>query len=571
MLGRFGRLVVLSLGFVFSLAMTNASAETWSAVAPMAEPRANQTATLLPNGDVLVAGGYNGFVEHVGGRTEPLALAQLFDPSSRSWMQVAPMRVARDGAQAALLRDGRVLVVGGYEPYICCESASTAEVYDPSSNTWSPVPAPAELRGVESLTALPNGGVLLIGLFGPHLYSFGAKVGAAIYNPSTGAWSTAAVPLVERERGATATLMSNGRLLLVGGYKGEQLPGLPVQDKYTVFASAEEYDPTANTWTTLAPMQQPRTEQAAALLPDGSVLVAGGEGEMLSPGPLTISDALHNTETYDPATNAWHTTQPMNIARYMQTATTLTDGDVLVTGGGECSTLLIVQACLGYGHPPVSGDCCAASSAELYEPSADRWTPTEPVTSGIWHTATLLQSGEVLVTGGELPLASHELSSAYIYGPAPPPSQPLSAAPLVSVPVPPPALTGLSQSHRVWREKRAARSARARRAIPVGTAFAFILNQPANVKLTFSQWSRGYRAGGKCLAHRSRDKQHTCTRARLRGTLVTAAGTGKNKLAFRGALPHGNKLPTGNYSVSVTASTTTASSPAKILNFTIAG
>jgi N-acetylneuraminic acid mutarotase len=563
MRGCFLRLFVASVVLAVALLPAVARGNSWFAVSPMAEPRSNQTATLLLDGDVLVAGGYNSSV--VGGSTVQLTLAELFDPSSRSWIRAAPMRVARDDAQAALLPDGRVLVIGGYEMPGCCENASTAETYDPPSNTWSSAPAPSGLWRVDTLTALPGGRVLLVGLFGPQ--SDGAKLGAAVYDPSTDTWSPAATPATESEDSATATLMGNGDVLLAGGLKVEQPPERPVRNKYTVFNTAEEYDPATNTWTTLAPMQQPRTEQAASLLSDGSVLVVGGEGSIQLPGPMTISDRLNSAERYDPATGMWHAVAPMNMARYMQSVTTLPDGRVLVAGGGECSPETDSEACLGYGHPEhlAFGDCCAASSAEIYEPAFNRWTLTEPVTSGIWHTATLLRDGEVLLAGGQLPLASRELSSAYLYGPAAPVASP--AAPPAAAPLP--VLTHLSQSHRVWRDRRALSGARVRRAVPIGTTFAFILNEPANVELMFTQRLRGYRVSGKCVAHRPRGKRHACSRAKLRGSLGAAAQAGSNKIAFGGVLPHGDRLPAGNYSVTAVASTTTARSFAQTLDFTI--
>ena len=559
---------VALLAFAMGFSSVAARAETWSVVVPMAEPRAEQTATLLPDGEVLVAGGYNG-VEHGGGTTtNPLTLAQLFDPSTRSWVQAAPTRVARDGAKAALLGYGSVLVVGGTCPFLqydpetkewVCDSSTTAEAYDPSSNTWNPVAAPSELQRVETLTALPDGRVLLVGLFGPR--SGDTTVGSAVYDPDANAWSIVAKPLAQRAD-ATATLMNNGDILLAGGFYDER-----------VLESVEEYDPETTEWTILAPMHQPRMYQAATLLPDGSVFVAGGEGSV-EPGVSTFApkDVLTSAEAYNPATNAWQEIGPMNMGRTLQTATALPDGDVLMVGGQECNPE-ISEACLGYGDPehPASGNCCAASSAEVYEASSGRWTFTEPITSGMLHTETLLQNGEVLVTGGELPLGSVELSSAYVYGPAqvsPPPSRPSQ---LVPPAVPPtPKLIHLSQSHRTWRETRTGSDARRRHATPVGTVFAFVLSESANVRLKFTQLLPGKRVGEKCLAPRPRAITHlSCSLKRSRGLLEIAAHAGGNRIAFHGSLPHGSLLPTGRYSVSVVADTATSHSPAQTLDFTI--
>lgn len=529
----------------------------------MAEPRADQTATLLPDGEVLVAGGYNG-VERDGGIVpNPLTLAQLFDPGTRSWVQAAPMRVARDEAEAALLADGSVMVVGGTCPFLqydpetgewVCDSSNTAEIYDPSSNAWSPAPALSELRTVDTLTALHDGRVLLLGFFGPR--SGEDAMGAAIYDPSANAWSAAAPPNIKRGGRATATLMNNGDVLLVGGSGGT-----------AALDSAEEYDPSTNTWTVLAPMLQPRIDQAATLLPDGSVLVAGGVSGIEISGLVTPSEWLTSAETYDPATNTWQAIAAMNVPRYLQTATTLPNGSVLMVGGGsECTA----DGCIGYGLEP--GDCCGVTSAEVYEPSFDRWTLTEPITSDIGHTATLLQNGEVLVAGGsgQPPGAERQLSSAYLYGPAPPgsSSQPTSAASPAAVPVL--TLTHLHQSHRTWRERPAVRGVRAKRALPVGTAFAFVLSEPARIELTFTQLLSGTRLRGKCLARGARREEHACKRMALRGTLEVRAHAGTNKIVFRGFLPHRHRLPAGNYMVTAVASTATTRLAAQTLHFRIA-
>ncbi|HEY1690334.1 MAG TPA: kelch repeat-containing protein [Solirubrobacteraceae bacterium] len=598
----------------------------------MAEPRAEQTATLLQDGEVLVVGGYN-----EGGSTAAtsLTLAQLFDPSTRSWVQAAPALIARNDARAALLANGSVLVVGGTCAFLqydlateewVCESTTTAEAYDPSSNTWNPVAAPPELQWTETLTALADGRVLLVGEFGPHATN--TTFGAAVYDPDTDTWSSASKPLVTRSE-ATATLMSDGDVLFAGGFHGKQLPGLPVQDEYTVFDSAETYDPSTNEWAMVAPMLQPRASQAATLLMDGSVFVAGGDGSVDLPGVLTATDVLASAETYDPTTNTWQPAAPMNLARTFQTATALPDGDVLMVGGQECNS----EECLGYGQPPAAGDCCAASSAEVYEPSPGRWSFTAPITSGTLHTATLLQNGEVLVAGGHLlPLGSGELDSAYVYGPteAAPPSSPQASQVVRAVAL---KLTDVRQSRRIWRERHvrryargghaaarsthaaarsghaaargghaaargghaaargghaavrsghaAARSthasvrsshadARNRQAIPVGTDFHFVVNESANVRFTFTQLLPGKLFGKKCRSLRPRVDGHpSCVRKKSRGTLEVSAHPGANRVAFRGRLSHDRLLPVGRYSVRAVAETTTARSSVTVRSFTI--
>jgi len=124
---------------------------TWNATAPMAAARWGHTATLLPNGKVLIAGGYNG--------SSDLASAEVYDPTSGTWSTAAPMASPRPGLRATLLFNGKVLVSGSNSG----PPASSAEVYDPDSNTWSAAAAMTTPRGGHTAMPLPNGQVLVSG------------------------------------------------------------------------------------------------------------------------------------------------------------------------------------------------------------------------------------------------------------------------------------------------------------------------------------------------------------------------------------------------------------------------
>jgi hypothetical protein len=168
----------------------------------------------------------------------------------------------------------------------------------------------------------------------------------------------------------TATLLPNGRVLVVGGCLNSACTDLA--------SSAEVYDPAANNWTTVAPLSVARYAHTATLLPNGKVLVAGGYD----------GGRIATTELYDPIEDTWTTIAPLNMARDYHTATLLPDGKVLVAGG--------------YG--PSSGD----ASAELYDPIANTWTYAASMHSGrAGHTATLLPSGRGVGRGGRLGSAIH--------------------------------------------------------------------------------------------------------------------------------------------------------------------
>jgi hypothetical protein len=553
---------VVAIAAMGSLACaTTALADTWFPATSMSEPRAGQTATLLPNGQVLVAGGYNGFVANVGGSHTSLDLAELFNANTDTWTKAAPMRVARSSQTATPLPDGHVLVIGGWEAPSNGNAGSTAEAYDPASNTWSPIAPPTELQDVESTTSLPSGWVFLTGLFGPQTY--GAVPGAALYDPVSNTWERTAAPKHPRE-GAKPVLLANGNVLAIGGSTYEdRFP--PVQTIYTVLPTVEEYDPNTNEWTEVAAMNQVRSQETATLMGNGNVLVTGGVNQ-INYGPPADS-AVSSAEMYNLATNSWTALAPMALARERHTATLLPGGDVLVAGGGDCGS----GFCLEYGG---SGNCCGASSAELYDPSTNIWSFTDPVLSGVEHTATLIPGGDVLMTGGNLePINMFELSNAAIYASSYPPDEPHNAgSPHSTTATVPPAITNAVQSHRVWREGSAlAHSSANRSKLPIGTTFSFTLNEQASISLDFTQRVGGHKVKDKCVAHTKQNRHKpTCKRTLTVGTLSFTGHSGKNKVTFQGHISHSRKLKQGRYTLLITATNSAgAHSAPKSLSFTI--
>jgi hypothetical protein len=158
----------------------------------------------------------------------------------------------------------------------------------------------------------------------------------------------------------TATLLGDGRVLVVGGLSGN---GTGVQ------ASAELYDPGSGRWTSTGSLRTPRRNHTATLLRDGRVLVAGGSNS---------EGWLQSSELYDPARGRWQRVAPMTIPREHASATLLGNGRVLVAGGGNPSATL---------------------SAELYDPASGKWTPTAKMTDYHGPQAVLLQDGRVLLAG----------------------------------------------------------------------------------------------------------------------------------------------------------------------------
>jgi Putative Ig domain/Galactose oxidase, central domain/Kelch motif len=332
---------------------------SWTATGSLGTGRYSHTATLLPNGKVLVAGGQ--------GSGGILSSAELYDPATALWTATGSLGTARSSHTATLLPSGKVLVAGGRN---LAGYLSSAELYNPATGTWT---ATGNLGGpgaYHTATLLSSGKVLVTG--GTNLVGFGGFSRAELYDPATGLW-TATGSLGTGRYDHTATLLSSGKVLVAGGYN------------LGVLSSAELYDPASGLWTATGSLGTGRYDDSATLLPSGKVLVAGG---------FNGSSSLSSAELYDPATGAW-TSAGFLFATASHTATLLPNGKVLVAGGHDSAFL------------PVS-------SAALYDPVSGTWSVTVSLgTARHSHTATLLPSGKVLVAGGQG--SSAILSSAEFY------------------------------------------------------------------------------------------------------------------------------------------------------------
>jgi WD40 repeat protein len=166
----------------------------------MATARVAHTATLLPNGKVLVAGG--------SGISFYLASAELYDPATGTWSTTGSMATARRYHTATLLPNGKVLVTGGYNGSYLASS----ELYDPATGTWSTTGSMATTRQSQTATLLPNGKVLVTGGYNDIAYLAGTE----LYDPATGTWTTTG-SMATAHYYHTATLLPNGTALVTGG------------------------------------------------------------------------------------------------------------------------------------------------------------------------------------------------------------------------------------------------------------------------------------------------------------------------------------------------------------------
>lgn len=360
-----------------TLALPSNSFAPPGATATMNTTRSLATATLLPNGLVLIAGGF-------GGNLAVLASTELYDPRANRFAPAAgtaSMNTARDAATATLLPNGWLLIAGGFGGGR--NFLASTELYDFTTNSFiAAAGAPSMNTGRQRASAalLPNGKVLIAG--GVDVNG-NALASTELYDSSTNSFAVTTPAMHTAHDGATATLLPNGKVLIAGGF----------DVNFNASASTELYDPVTNTFASATPsMNAGRSQALATLLPNGKVLIAGGIDTNFNP--------LASTELYNPSTNTFAaTTAPMNTARQNATATVLSNGKVMIAGG------------LDAGSNPIA-------SIELYDPATSTFakpgsTPSMNSARGE-ATATLLPNGAVLIAGGIAPALS---SSTELYMP----------------------------------------------------------------------------------------------------------------------------------------------------------
>lgn len=225
----------------------------WTPTGSMIQARQGHTATLLPDGHVLVAGGTTG-----GGSS---ASAELYDPVTGSWAVTGSTAAGRIGHTATLLLGGTVLLAGGFDSYASGDGGVPNELYDPANGLWTPTGNMLVARAAPA-TLLLDGRVLVAG--GAGRIPDSAYNTAELYDPATGSW-TATPPMAQAHQSHTATGLPDGRVLVAGGGAG----GGALRD-------VELYDPASGTWQNAGEMLDGRGGHTATLLLDGRVLIFGG-------------------------------------------------------------------------------------------------------------------------------------------------------------------------------------------------------------------------------------------------------------------------------------------------------
>jgi hypothetical protein len=340
-----GTLIAIAAGSAFSGSTQTSKQSQIIPAGAMNVPRAGHTATLLRDGTVLIAGGMlrNGDFSQA---------AEIYRPATNRFTPTGNMLVPRVGAAAALLPSGRVLIVGGWH------NTDEAEIYDPQSRSFTLAGHMSQRRARPTLTVLNDGTALITGgeVDGDTL---AATASAEIFDERSGRFSEVHAMHVPRST-HTATLLRDGRVLIVGGSSG----------RGKITETAETYDPKSRSFTLVGVMSVPRYKHAACLLDDGSVLVVGGSDAR------DWNGAYDSAEIFNPQKNAFHSAGKMSQARFKLPDAVLVSGDAVISGG--------------------------ASGVAVYREKAGNFAEVAgpPDTERFYPSATALKDGRVLLAGG---------------------------------------------------------------------------------------------------------------------------------------------------------------------------
>lgn len=348
MIGRYlhGSVVVPTLtlavfGFIASSSFSLfAQSGTWAATGALNFPRVAHTATLLANGQVLVAGGED-TSNHL------VASAELYNPSTGKWTVTGSLATPRYDHTTTLLSNGEVLVAGG----VSGTYTASAELYKPTTGQWTATGSMTVPRAFAAAVLLPNGQVLMAG--GSNADGT-ASTTAELYNPATGKWT--ATTSMPSGHGSTATLLPNGKVLISDGGGGVV------------------YNPATAQWSATGPLYYNfgGANPTAARLSNGDVLMYGNHF------------SCYAAQFYDPSSNTWARTQ-------RQCGNDVSFGPLVLLGTGK---VLLAGDLITYGGYRSPTTRCA-----LYDPSTNSWISTGSLLQATRRTATLLPNGQVLSVG----------------------------------------------------------------------------------------------------------------------------------------------------------------------------
>ena len=332
----------------------------------MTTARANHTATLLQDGKVLIAGGFSA-------AGPALASAELYDPSTGTFTATGDMIAARGAHTADLLANGKVLIAGGHTDATLWVSVTSAELYDPSTGAFTAAGSmiPNCCGGGTISSLLPDGRVFIA-----------TEGNAEIYDPAAGTFALTGAYNTPVYAVYATILLADGRILFAASL-----------DSASNNETDELFDPKTNTFSPTGPRIEATIPSTATLLTNGTVLFV--EGGLV----------YNNVEIYDPASGTFTVIGTTHYDHTGGTATRLDDGRVLIAGGQLPPPAVQSPPSTPSSNPGV----------ELYVPATGTFVSAASLSTGRYgHTATLLTDGSVLIAGG-YPSWRQPTASAEIY------------------------------------------------------------------------------------------------------------------------------------------------------------
>ncbi len=343
-------------------AASTAASGSIVATGQMSAARFDHAAALLPTGRVLIVGGLerNGVMQPT---------AELFDPATGHFIVTSKPRSQHGwGVTATLLPGGKVLVAGGGSTD--CDSpcyTASAELYDSVTGAFTATGAMTVPRAEARAVLLRTGEVLLVG--GTAVSESNPVLTAELYHPSTGTFTS--IGATHLSDATQIVLLNDGRALVIGS------------------SGTDLYDPATRRFTSVGAMTVPRSKFGSAVLPDGRVLVVGGQAG----GPW--GTRVTSTQIYDPGTVKFTPGPELNMTRFKlsKAVVRLKDGRILIGGGAE--------------------------QPEVYDPNSGRFTPVggAKLDGFCFSTATLLSDGRVLLAGGYSRPGGAAVNHAWLYQP----------------------------------------------------------------------------------------------------------------------------------------------------------
>ncbi len=369
--------------WAFYAALACAPLSAWAANTP----RHSHTASLMPTGNMVIAGGVS-----LGG--VPINLVELrLTSRDGSALDAAPMSVARASHTATVMVNGRLLVTGGWNTGVTI--LNTAEVYDPSTNAWTPTGNNmSSVRFNHTATLLDDGRVLVCG-GQTNLAVPAVTASCDTYDPATNLFTPTAGSMQQGRAIHTAVNLKNGQVWFAGGWNPAVNP--------TYLATTERFNPTTGLFNSAAPLAQGRAFHTATMSGDGKVLVAGGyngDNALINANNFGI---LQTAQIYDPVTNSMSPAASLGARRMMHSATLSSDGLIRLMGGlGNVATTYVLSEITGKRLLPGSNVTVS------FTPPTDHLT-TGTVSGGILTMGMELQLGTPvtgIIEDGEVWLSS---------------------------------------------------------------------------------------------------------------------------------------------------------------------